>query len=460
MHIHLYLLIVHSLYLSSEDSTREDPSHDTDQDLSLPDSSSTRQGTTHVSVTADEVLRSTGDVRRKWIGAGKTELDNLTNTSTITSLAPEQRDELRRTARATGQKYIELPAKAVITIKPSKFKIRIVACGNKTDETFGRTSTTDLDTGMMRYIISWAASLPNFCLASLDVTAAFLNAPLPTGRIIVLRPPTILYKLIYGLREAPSLWSEERTEALKKLTFTSGGENYAILLSQIHRSLCLIVRQRSLHDHVRLTDHLGLTSRVPPQEVIAMSGIHVDDFLIAGPSLVVRSVLATLRKMWKTSDPQFLTMDAELPFFGVSIRTTKDGLLLHQHHYTLDFLREHSSHISARKRTTSGEPEHFRTETPLPPDPINVEHQQWVKIGQKILGGLLWLSTRTHPDLSYSVSSAAQVLPKDIELLKVKLRHLLQYLNTTQTLRLLYPYPSPSERLRSLRALPRQNFTP
>ena len=60
-------------------------------------------------------------------------------------------------------------------------------------------------------------------------------------------------------REAPSLWSEERTEALKKLTFTSGGENYAILLSQIHRSLCLIVRQQSLHEHVPFTDHLGLT---------------------------------------------------------------------------------------------------------------------------------------------------------------------------------------------------------
>ena len=36
------------LYLSSEDSTREDLSHDADQGLSLPDSSSTRQGTTHV----------------------------------------------------------------------------------------------------------------------------------------------------------------------------------------------------------------------------------------------------------------------------------------------------------------------------------------------------------------------------------------------------------------------------
>ena len=110
---------------------------------------------------------------------------------------------------------------------------------------------------MMRYIISWAASLPNFSLASLNVTAAFLNAPFPTGRIVVFRPPTILYKLnllppghvwlvhksIYGLREAPSSWSEERTEALTKLTFTFGGELYS-LLSQIHRSLCFIVRQR------------------------------------------------------------------------------------------------------------------------------------------------------------------------------------------------------------------------
>ena len=43
------------------------------------------------------------------------------------------------------------------------------------------------------------------------------------------------------------------------------------------------MRQCSLHDHVPFTDHLGLTSRVPPQEVVAMSGIYVDDFLTAGP---------------------------------------------------------------------------------------------------------------------------------------------------------------------------------
>ena len=172
----------------------------------------------------------------------------------------------------------------------------------------------------------------------------------------------LVHKAIYGLREGPSLWSEERTEALTNLTFASAGELYSVLLSQIHRSLCLIVRQRSLQNHTPSTDHLGLTCRAPPNEVVAMSGICVDDFLTAGPSPVVRSFLATLRKMWETSDPQYLTMDAELPFLGVSITMTKDGLLLHQHHYTLDFLLEHSSHISARKRTTSGEPENV-----LPP---------------------------------------------------------------------------------------------
>ena len=45
------------LYLSSEDSTRDDASLCIDHDVSLPDFSPTRQGTTHTA----------GDVRRKWM---------------------------------------------------------------------------------------------------------------------------------------------------------------------------------------------------------------------------------------------------------------------------------------------------------------------------------------------------------------------------------------------------------
>ena len=48
---------------------------------------------------------------------------------------------------------------------------------------------------------------------------------------------------------------------------------------------------------------------------------------------------------------------------------------------------------------------------------------------------------RTRPGLAFAVSSTVQVLTGDLELLKVRLRHILQYLNTTKTLGLLYPYP-------------------
>ena len=128
---------------------------------------------------------------------------------------------------------------------------------------------------------------------------------------------------------------------------------------------------------------------------------------------------------------------SELTCLGVTIRKLKEGLYLHQQLYTEDLPPEHASHISARKRTTIGEPDHFQQETPLPPDPQNAERQEWIKRGRRIWGGILWLST--------AVSSTTQALSKDLELPKVKPRHPLQHLNTTKTMGLLYPHPRRQE---------------
>ena len=94
----------------------------------------------------------------------------------------------------------------------------------------------------------------------------------------------------------------------------------------------------------------------------------------------------TLRKLWKTSEPQFLTLNHELTFLGVTLRRTVVGILLHQQLYTDDLLQEHAPHVSARKRTTTGEPEHFQKDAPLPPNPSIPKR---IKRGQRILGGLL-----------------------------------------------------------------------
>ena len=167
------------------------------------------------------------------MAAGRKELDNLTGTSTNPNqaLSPQvglrrrrQLEAVKEEARKKGKKYIELPSKGVFTIKPDKYKVRVVACSNKTPEIYGKVSTCDLDAPMLRLLLSWSAPSSSSCTASLDVTAAYLNAALPEGGIVLLRPPTILYKLqlippghvllvnkaSYGLREAPNLWSEER----------------------------------------------------------------------------------------------------------------------------------------------------------------------------------------------------------------------------------------------------------
>ena len=94
------------LYLSSKDSTKDDTVDEDVQDNSLPNAPSTKQGTSHIPFTADEVLRSDGQERKGWIDAGRNELNNLTGAGTTTNLSPEQKEELRKNAKATGQKYM------------------------------------------------------------------------------------------------------------------------------------------------------------------------------------------------------------------------------------------------------------------------------------------------------------------------------------------------------------------
>ena len=153
------------------------------------------------------------------------------------------------------------------------------------------------------------------------------------------------------------------------------------------------------------------------------------------------SFLEHLRQIWKTTEPVFLTPGMEFSFLGITLELTTVGLLLHQKTYTEALLEEYQDVTPKRQRATTGEPEHFDKDAKSPPDMTNPEHVEWVKRAQKILGALLWLSTRTRPDIACAVSLAAQSLWQDLDQLKIRLRHLLQYLNTTKTFGILYTFP-------------------
>ena len=136
------------LYLSSHDSTQalhvkeQEGEEDNDRDelmkRAVPstqppqeeEEEERKQATTHISVPPDVVLASKGKEREKWLEAGRKEIDNLTLPKAITMISPQEKSVLKDLARINGENYVELPSKVVFTIKPEKYKIRIVACGN------------------------------------------------------------------------------------------------------------------------------------------------------------------------------------------------------------------------------------------------------------------------------------------------------------------------------------------
>ena len=186
--------------------------------------------------------------------------------------------------------------------------------------------------------------------------------------------------------------------------------------------------------------YAGLSQRAQPKDVMALCGIYVDDYLSVGPHDIVTSFLEHLRSIWKTIDSVFLTPGREFRFLGITLELTSVGLLLHQKTYAEAFLEEYKDVTPKRQRATTGEPEHFAKDAKSPPDMTNPEHVEWVKRAQKILGALLWLSIRTRPDIACAVSLAAQSLWHNLDHLKTRLRHLLQYLNSTKTFGLLYTF--------------------
>ena len=120
-------------------------------------------------------MNSDGDVRFKWTGAGR----SLTGTNTIKSLSPEE--ELKERTTKEGKKHVELPCKRVFSIKLDKHKVRIVACGNKTHEIYGRISTSDLDVAMLSFCSLGVP--PLLTIASLHwIYLFFSSATLPEGR--------------------------------------------------------------------------------------------------------------------------------------------------------------------------------------------------------------------------------------------------------------------------------------
>ena len=371
----------------------------------------------------------------RWTAAIDKEVTALFNSGTIKKLSREQTEELKK----CGLKV--LPGKAVFTAKPPsdseppgqwyKRKCRIVVCGNFLPHEDMNVFASGTSADTLRIGVAMAV-LQGWCVGSTDVSNAFTLAPMPKHLLYGVAPPGIVVaagmakasetwqinRVLYGLREAPRLWSLFR--------------NQRLLEAEIPFEDTFI----TLHNLDTDENLWKICFRCEPGVTKGLLLVYVDDLLIMAARKVVECIYKWLVSEWKCSALEWIDSGA-LRFLGVELRTQDGGIHLSQTGYIRDLLRQHGVEEKPNEPVTVP-----CTREWLQDDDTDDESQRpeeaTIRMAQKATGETLWLSTRSRPELAHSVACmASKALKKPQKTLEINKR-VLQYLSKTVDYGILY----------------------
>ena len=370
---------------------------------------------------------SQAEVRRTmeaWKPAIEAELKAMFQTkSALTTISPEEAKRLLQNEEAEC-----LPSKMVYTLKPSddhpqgKRKARLVVCGNFSEEA---TDQSDL-------FASGATSVAMRCSLALasqygwhgkttDIRTAFLNAPLhpedvSTGEIekvtkrALIRPPPLLValgivkpdewwealKAVYGYRKSPRLWSDHRDLTLRKIKVRTG------------KGVVVLQQMVSEPNIWRLVNHES-EDLDGEGELVGLLLVYVDDLLLLSNTVVIDRTLDEIRRIWDLSDPEEINAEAGTRFLGSELwRFSSGEYMATQKGYTVDLLRRNlgpdQKSWKVKRTPLSREPD------PPADGPVD---RSLLRDAQRVMGEIVWLSTRCRPDLMLAVAKLSSLMSKD-----------------------------------------------
>ena len=371
-----------------------------------------------------------------WSDAIQSELKSLLEEKqALRCVSAEEKERMEKSS-----KELEVvPSKLVITRKAGgRRKIRIVACGNfipKKDEEDLFASGSDA-VGV-RVALKKAAQ-SGWDGTSIDIKTAFLNAPLPgketeegeeeEGPVVLLKPPPLLVKLgyveegtwwlalkaMYGLRQSPKVWGDHRDQVLRNMEWHLSGKRIWMEQTAAEPNLWKLVSEED--------------SLIPTQRGLAI--VYVDDVLILGEKKIVESVIQRFKEEWEISSPEWLGPKVPVRFLGMDLYSLPTGFFISQEAYVQDLLRRR------------GEEEGPMSSLPITKDqarkieevPLNAPTLEEVRGAQRITGELMWLLTRSRPDLMYAMSKMCQQTLKNPKEVQEVGGQILKYLRKTKKL--------------------------
>ena len=374
----------------------------------------------------DEVLQtkivSQHEVRRsldQWIPPIEAELESLFQKKG--ALAKISQEEVQRLVANDLAEV--LPSKLVYTVKPSaeskggKRKARLVACGN-----FAERSEADLFAGGATAVALRSAvaisSQKSWKGKVSDIRTAFLNAPMklsaaeaaggeesqPQKRAIIKPPPLLItaglakpgehwevLMALYGYKESPKLWSDHRDGVLAEIEIPLDGGGHAIL------------------DQMVTEPNLWRIQCAQTHQLLGLLLVYVDDLLVMGDSEILDATIKTIRMRWETSEPEEVNAEAGVRFLGTELYNKDGRWWMTQSNYIIDLLNRNlgsEPDLWPHRRLPMAAEMETREDPPC-------KDLTTIREAQRVVGELVWIATRTRPDLSYTINRLASMITKD-----------------------------------------------
>ncbi len=359
-----------------------------------------------------------------------------------------------------------VPGKLVPTIKPGpgkgKKKARVVACGNFTNKDAQDDLYASTGDAVVLRILMKKASEEGWRGASLDVKTAFLNTPWDDMGVSV-RPPNILIKMglveedtlwlptkaLYGFRKSPRLWGNHRDEVLRKMR-----------IGPAHRR-CRLTQFQAEPNLWKIQDEKEEALEEGSSAMRGLIMVYVDDVFAVGEEEAIKDLIEGIQKEWQTSQPEWVS-EEPVRFLGIEIKEVKSedetGWVATQHNYTRDLLKRNlgSEEEAWKKRkipmTKDSTPE-------VEEDPTKDQ----IREAQRVTGELIWLVTRTRPDLMFVVSRMASQVLRSPCWVREMANQVWGYLNSTLQEGIIYrggPRMNPWEEMSGIQTYADASFSP
>ncbi len=353
-----------------------------------------------------------------WIDPTKDEIHSLIQEKEALVEYPKKKvEELLRWASTSGRKVEIIPSKLVFTKKPAhggcRRKVRWVACGNyesKSPQEENYSGGADITS--LRIMTSFAVE-NQWEGSTVDVKTAFLNAEMDMqneATILMVKPPPFLVekqlvdrhtlfmpaKALYGFRRSPRLWGQCRDRQLQEMKIKVGTATLELHPLQSEPNLWKIVEPQPLQ--------LG-----QPPKLCGLMLTYVDDMYIVASELVLRAVVEKIRETWTTSTPDRVGPDP-IKFLGMDIsreinkETGNFTWYVNQDSYIRDMVERHQD--PPRRIPIS------REAAALEADPVEEITPEAVRQAQQQVGELLWIVSRSRPDVMYCISRLGSRITK------------------------------------------------